>query len=273
MTAANDDKLEPTSGDNRVAGDRDIYSGAPKGPITDSMKKPLPKRFYKTVSVEVAPDQDAAAVIRLDGRSVKTPGKRPLLLPSRAFADAVAREWLAQVDTINPATMPLTRFANTAIDAVAASRPAVAADIASYAGSDLVCYRAATPHELVRGQAAVWDPVIAWASSALNARFVVATGVMPVEQPPDALVAFAAALPSDDAFRLTALHVMTTLTGSALLTMAHARGFLSADQAWTAAHIDEDYQISLWGADAQAADRRAGRYTEFTACANMLAML
>ena len=163
MMSASDDQSEPSDDVGK------IYSGAPKGPITDSMKKLLPKRFYKTASVAVDQEQDASIAILLDGRSVKTPGKRPLRLPSRALADAIALEWQAQVETINPATMPLTRFCNTAIDSVAHSAAAVAADIVAYAGSDLVCYRAAAPHELVCLQSAAWDPVIAWAGRELDA--------------------------------------------------------------------------------------------------------
>ena len=241
-------------------------SGAPKGPITDTMQKPLAKRFYKSVTVKSGDDHH----ILLDGRPVKTPGKRALALPTHALAEAIAAEWAAQTETINPATMPLTRFVNTAIDAVADNLEAVAADITAYAGSDLVCYRAEAPEELVLLQSKHWDPVVAWAREALRAHVTVVSGIMPVKQPETALTQVAAALRPHDAFRLTAMHVMTTLTGSALLALAHARGYLSADEAWTSAHVDEDYQIALWGADAQAADRRAARRREFLAASNFL---
>lgn len=244
-------------------------SGAPKGPITDTMLKPMLKRFYKAASIgDGAPFQ-----ILLDGRPVKTPAKRALVLPARACAEAIAAEWQAQDALINPATMPLTRFTNTAIDAVSETLGEVAADIVSYAGRDLLCYRAGAPSDLVRAQAAKWDPVITWAEKTLHARFRVVTGILPVDQPPAALSAVSEALQPHDAFRLTALHVMTTLTGSALLSIAHARGFLSAADAWSAAHADEDYQIALWGEDYEAADRRARRTTEFLAACRMLDLL
>lgn len=258
-----DDKVMSKNGTHEPA------SGAPKGPITDTMAKPLAKRFYKDVTV----GEGAFFQILLDGRVVRTPGKRALLLPSRALADAVAAEWQAQDININPGTMPLTRFANTAIDAVSDSQKEVANDIAAYAGRDLLCYRAVTPPDLTRLQAAAWDRVINWAREALAAPFTVVDGVMPVDQPVLTLKKFAAALEPHDAFKLTALHVLTTLTGSALLTLAHTRGFLSTHDFWTAAHVDEDYQISLWGADTEAAHRRTLRRQEFDAACRLLAML
>ena len=244
-------------------------SGAPKGPITDTMQKPLVKRFYKTASVS-----DAAPYhVLLDGRAVKTPAKRPLALPTEAAARAIADEWNAQDATINPATMPLTRFANTAIDAVSETADAVAADIVAYAGRDLLCYRADTPAELSHAQAAKWDPVLHWAAKTYDARFIVVAGIMPVDQPENALDAIASALKPHDAFRLTALHVMTTLTGSALLALAHANGAIAADDAWAAAHVDEDYQTALWGFDEEAASRRAARGQEFAAASRFLTLI
>lgn len=243
--------------------------GGPKGPIKDTMLKPLAKRFYKTASAS----DTAPFVILLDARAVKTPAKRPLHVPTRALAEAIAAEWNAQGAEINPALMPLTRFANTALDAVSQSLSEVAVDIVSYAGRDLLCYRAETPTDLVRAQKAKWDPVIAWADKSLGAHFRVVDGIMPVDQPPQSLAAVAKALEPHDAFRLTALHVMTTLTGSALLAVAHAQGFLNADDTWTAAHVDEDHQIALWGQDYEAADRRARRTKDFMAACRMLELL
>jgi chaperone required for assembly of F1-ATPase len=240
-------------------------SGAPRV-VTDSLAKPLARRFYKEASISDAePFQ-----ILLDGRPAKTPKKRQLGVPSRPLAEAIATEWLTQEELIDPARMPLTRFANTAIDAVADALDAVAADIVAYAGSDLCCYRAETPEELRVLQAAHWDPVVAWARDALGARFTVVSGVMPVAQPVAALAAIAAALEPHEAFRLTGLHVLTTLTGSALLALALARGHLHVNAAWAAAHVDEDYQISLWGEDTEAAARRRHRRAEFDAANQLL---
>ena len=143
----------------------------------------------------------------------------------------------------------------------------------AFAGRDLLCYRAEAPQDLIARQSALWDPVLNWVHETLRARFTVVKGVMPVDQPNAALYPIAHALQSYDAFRLTGLHVMTTLTGSALLALAHTRGFLTANQAWAAAHVDEDYQIALWGEDDEAADRRRRRTAEFHAASRFLQLL
>jgi chaperone required for assembly of F1-ATPase len=244
-------------------------SGAPPRVTSDSLAKPLAKRFYKQATVaDAAPFQ-----ILLDGRPIKTPKKRLLAVPTRALAEAIADEWQAQKEFIDPSRMPLTRFANTAIDAVSETEDAVAADIVAYAGSDLVCYRAEAPEQLVALQAREWNPVVSWADTALGADFRIVPGVMHVKQTPLALAAVAQALLPHDAFRLTGLHVLTTLMGSALLALALASGRLTPDAAWTAAHVDEDYQISLWGEDTEAAARRRGRRAEFDAACRWLTLL
>lgn len=227
-----------------------------------AVASPPPKRFYKTASAE--PRGDGFALL-LDGRGVKTPGKRQLILPTRAFADAVAAEWNAQGERIDPATMPLTRIANTAIDGVAENMDAVADDIVAFAGSDLLCYRAAGPEGLVVRQGAHWDPLLEWATEELAAPLETVTGVMPVVQPAAALAGIAAALEELGPFALAALHVMTTLAGSAVIGLAHGRGRLSLEEAWKAAHVDEDWQIEQWGEDAEAAARRVRRLAEFEA--------
>lgn len=256
--------------DNRShRADLERASGGPRGVISDSLAKPRARRFYKEASSgDVAPFQ-----ILLDRRAVKTPKKRALAVPTKALAEAIAEEWQAQQEFVDPSRMPLTRFANTAIDAVSETENAVAADIVAYAGSDLVCYRAEAPEELVALQSREWNPIVAWADATLGATFRVVPGVMHVEQPPATLAVVAKALTPHDAFRLTGLHVLTTLTGSALLALALSRGALTADAAWSAAHVDEDYQISLWGEDAEAVARRRGRRAEFDAASRWLALL
>jgi len=245
----------------------------PRGPDPNrireqaAMRAPLPKRFYKDVGVRQEGD---SWIVLLDGRQVKTPGKRTLALPTRALAEAVAAEWRAQGTTIDPGTMPLTRIVNTAIEAVADKMTEVAEDIVAFAGSDLLCYRAAGPIALIAMQAAAWDPIVAWAASDLGARFVLAEGVMPVEQPPSALAHIAEAVRPLDAFKLSAVHVVTTLTGSALLALAVQKGRLTPADAWTAAHVDEDYQIAQWGRDEEAELRRATRWQEMQAAGLIL---
>jgi chaperone required for assembly of F1-ATPase len=166
--------------------------------------------------------------------------------------------------------MPLTRLLNSAIDGVAHTMAETRADILSYAGSDLLCYRAEEPDTLVARQAHAFDPVLRWAAESLAARFNVTTGVTHVAQPTGAWAAIGAALDTyDDPVAVAALSVMTTLTGSALLALAVAGGFLSPQAAWQAAHVDEDFQAERWGADAEAVARREARWREFEAAASI----
>lgn len=234
----------------------------------NQMRTPLPKRFYRSVSV----DEGAEGYeIRLDGRSMRTPAKQVFAVPSRALAEAVAAEWEAQEALIDPSTMPLTRLANTALDGVAQDPQAVAEDIVRFSGSDLICYRAGEPQELVARQAEAWDPLIDWAHAALGARFMLAEGVMHVEQPREAVSAFSARVGGYcRPLELAAIHTMTTLTGSAILALAVAMNAISPEEAWQAAHVDEDWNIELWGEDAEAAARRQKRWAEMKAAADTL---
>jgi chaperone required for assembly of F1-ATPase len=233
-------------------------------------KRPLPKRFYKDVSVE--PDGAGFRVL-LDGRPVRTPRKHVLMAPTHALAEAVAEEWRAQGDLIDPGSMPLTRHVNTVLDGIAGREGEVRADIVKYAGTDLLCYRAESPEALVKRQAKLWDPVLAWARADLGAAFVCAHGVVAVSQSEAALARIGDAVAGLDAFRLSALHTMTTLTGSALLALAVQRGRLSAAEAWAAAHVDEDWQIAQWGEDAEAAARRKRRWEEMSVAERLLQLL
>lgn len=228
------------------------------------MQKPLPKRFYTEVTIA---EGDGLFAIHLDGRPVKTPARRPLSVPTRALAALMEAEWAGQVDVINPASMPVTRLVNTAIDGISDDTKAVFDDIVKFAGNDLLCYRADKPVELIARQAERWDPVMSWAASTLGARFILAEGVMYQEQPAEAVNAFAAALGKyNTALDLACLHTMTTLTGSAILTLAYAEGRLSLEDAWALAHLDEDWVIEHWGADEEADERRALRFADI-ACA------
>lgn len=237
----------------------------------DAMRTPLPKRFYKQAGIA---ECDGGHAVQLDGKQVMTPGRRPLVFPTAAAAGLIAAEFDAQTEVINPMTMPATRLANTSIDGVADDPQAVLEDVLRYSSSDLTCYRAESPEELVRRQAEAWDPVLDWARSAMGARFILAEGVMPVEQPRETIAVVGAHLNQrKEPLRIAALHVMTSLTGSALLAMAVEAGEIDVDTAWAAAHVDEDWNIDLWGEDAEAAAMRAARYSEMSAAAAMIAAL
>ena len=227
----------------------------------------LPKRFFKKAVPQAT---ENGFTVLLDGRPIRTPATNQVSLANMALAEALAAEWDAQTETIDPATMPLMRLVNTVIDGVRGEMDAVRRDIAGYAGSDLLCYRADEPEGLITAQGEVWDPLVAWAQEALGAPSVLAEGVMPVEQSPELAQSVLAALTDLDHFRLAAMHSLTTLTGSAILALAVLKRHIGAEAAWAAAHVDEDWQIGQWGEDQEAAARRALRWRDVDAAARLL---
>lgn len=239
----------------------------PNGAAKPPKKPSLPKRFYKDVSVA---DEGGGAALLLEGKPVRTPGKAPLSVPGKTLAQAIAQEWRAQGEHIDPRTMPLTKLANSAIDGVAGRREAVIDDILAHARADLLCYRAEGPEGLLAEQVKHWDPVIAWARQALHAPLNLAEGVVHVAQPDESIAALRQEVEKLGTFGLAALQVMTALTGSALLALAVALRRLTPDEAWDAAHVDEDFQIARWGEDAEARARREARKTDFDAAARAL---
>jgi chaperone required for assembly of F1-ATPase len=229
-------------------------------------RPPTRRRFYQTVSV--APDAEGFRIC-LDGKPVHTPARRMLATPTPKIAEALAKEWRAQQEFIDPAQMPLTRLANAIIDRVAAATGPVADDIRKYLGSDLLYYRADGPERLRARQAQHWDPILSWARDRLGAEFKTGEGIVHIAQADAAIEAAAAAIPKD-AWRLGALHAATTLSGSALIALALLHGRLSAEVAWQAAHVDEDWNMELWGRDEIALSQRAFRFAEFQAAATVL---
>jgi chaperone required for assembly of F1-ATPase len=229
----------------------------------------LRRRFYENATVVATPHGHA---MHLDGKPVNTPARRVLAAPTKTLAQAIAAEWNEQTNVVDPATMPLTRLANAIIDGVADAPQPVADEIGKYLASDLLFYRAASPRGLVELQARHWDPVLAWARDALGARFEVGEGVVHIAQPDEALKAAGAAIPKDP-WQLGALHVATTLTGSPLIAIAMLRGSLTADVAWQAANVDEDWNMAQWGRDEMAMARRDFRFAEFSAAAMVLKSL
>lgn len=216
------------------------------------------RRFWKAATVKAG---DEGFEVLLDDRPLRTPGKRPLLLPTERLAEAVASEWDAQGDVIAPGTMPLTRASNSAVEKVAVQFAAVADMLADYGGTDLLSYRADQPAELAQRQAAAWDPLIDRAASELRAPLRVTVGVIPVPQDRAALARLRAHLLELDPFGLTALHDLVTLPGSLILGLAVIRGWLDADEAFRTSRIDEDFQAERWGADVEAVDAAESRRT------------
>ncbi len=228
------------------------------------------KRFWETVSVEA---QDDGFAIHLDGRPVRTPAKAPLLVPTHGFAEVIAQEWRDQTDEVNPGTMPATRTANVAIDKVSLRLPQVVAHLVEYGASDLLCYRAEGPSELVQRQAAKWDPLLAWSAATLNAPLQTIAGIMPVPQPPQSLENFRTRLSSFDAFSLSAFHELVSLSGSLVLAFAVDKNHVSATSAWSLSRLDEVFQQEQWGNDEEADAAAAIKQTAFEGAANLLNQL
>jgi chaperone required for assembly of F1-ATPase len=244
-------------------------SSDPKVAARRGARPALRRRSYQEASVEEALD---GARVTLDGKPARTPAGRTLVAPTPPLAQAIAAEWQVQREFIDPATMPLTRLANAVIDGVADRPDAVVAEIEKYLASDLLFYRADAPQRLCERQAAQWDPVLAWARDKLGATFTLTAGVVHVTQAEEALRSAAAGVPSDP-WAIGALHVVTTLTGSALIALALLQGAITPDAAWQAAHVDEDWNMEQWGRDELALERRAFRFAEFQAAASVLRAL
>jgi chaperone required for assembly of F1-ATPase len=215
------------------------------------------KRFWTTTSV--VPEEGGYSIL-LDTRVVKTPAKQPLVVPTQPMAQAIADEWHAQTGRVDPESMPVTRSANSAIDKVAVQFDAVVALTAAYGASDLLCYRATGPAELVAAQARQWDTLLAWATAKYGVTLCVTAGITHVEQPAQSVERLKRLVACQTAFQLTAFHDLVALTGSLILALAVTEGRLSVAEAWQQSRVDEDWQISLWGEDDEAAALTAFRY-------------
>lgn len=248
----------------------EVFVGEPIDPMESARRGSranLRTRFYKSAGIGEA--GAGGFPVLLDGRPVRTPAKALLAAPSRLLAEALAAEWEAQRDMVDPARMPLTRLANSIVDGVISRPGPVAAEIEKYLGSDMVLYRASEPDGLVASQVQHWDPVVAWARDSLGAHFRQVEGIGFVTQPSEAIAAAMQAVPRDP-WRLGAVNSMTSLTGSALIALAHAHGQLDVEAAWVAAHVDEDWNMAKWGRDEQAMSRRNFRLAEMQAAAQVL---
>lgn len=231
------------------------------------------RRFWREVAV-IAPEAPGEGHgIALDGRPLNTPAKRAMRVPAASLAEAVAEEWRAVRETVDPLAMPLTRAANVTLDRVIEDRPAIARMVAAYGETDLVCYRAPHPPALVERQAALWDPLVAWAETRYGARLVLAEGVMHVAQPEASVAALRRAVESYDPWRLTPLHELVVLSGSLVIALAVAEGELAPEEGWHLSRLDEDWQTEQWGEDAEAAAAATRKAEDFAAAARLLRLL
>ncbi len=207
------------------------------------------KRFWKDAIV-VAEGADWA--VELDGRRLNTPGRSPMLLPTRALAVDVASEWAAQGEAVDPGSMPYTRSANSAIDTVRPGRDAIARQLSEYAETDLTCYRATAPAELVARQRTAWDPLLDWAAERAGVRLRVTAGVMPVQQQDQANPAYFQIVNTFSDFELAGLYELIVLSGSIVIGLATAQNHISPEHGWDASRIDETWQAEQWGRDSEA---------------------
>lgn len=234
------------------------------------MSQTLPKRFYADVTVDKA---DAGWRVLLDGRPVRTPAKAVLTAPSRAAAELAAGEWAAQTDVIAPATMPVTRLLNVALDRTPATRAELVAESRRYAGTDLVCHRADAPAELVARQAAAWDPLLAWSAERHCVKLAASASLLAIAQSEASLDAAAAVATALDDVRLTCLLHATAVAGSVVIGLALVAGRIDADEAFRASRIDEDFQTERWGEDAEARAAADARHADLRAVGALLAAL
>jgi chaperone required for assembly of F1-ATPase len=225
------------------------------------------KRFWTSVSI------DADHVVRLDGKPVRTPGRRPLTLPQPALAEAVAEEWRAVGDTVDPRLMTLTGLANAAIDRIEPDPSAFAASLAAFAESDLLCYRADSPPALVERQAALWDPLLDWARTRYDVHFEVTAGIMHRPQPPATLARLRDAVTARSAFELAGLSPIVTISGSLVAALALIEHAATAEAVWRAAELDEDFQAEQWGRDPLSEAALESRRRDFDAGVRFLGLL
>ena len=228
------------------------------------------KPFWKEVAVE---RDDGGWRIRLDDRPVRTPARGPLVLPSEALANAIAEEWRSAGDTIDPRAMPLTGLANAVIDRIAPDPAAFAAGLAAYGESDLLCYRADSPPDLVARQTALWYPPLDWARDRYDVHFEIVIGVMHRPQPEATIERLGAAIAARRAFELAPLSPIVTITGSLVLALALAERAMDAESVWAAANLDEDWQAEQWGEDDLAVNARESRRRDFEAAARFLSLV
>ncbi len=218
------------------------------------------KRFWKAAEVADCP---GGFTVTLDGRPVRTPLKKPLVVPTGEFADAIAAEWSAQEETVDPTSMPFTRAANAALDKVSAQRKEVCEMLAAYAGTDLLCYRATGPEALIARQAAAWDSHLDWAAQRFTAPLQITSGIIPVNQPAQSLAAYLKVVEAFSDFELTGLHDLVAISGSLILALAVVEARLSADAAYDLSRIDELWQIEQWGEDEEASALAERKRFEF----------
>ena len=240
------------------------------GRVQAADKIELPKRFYTNSGTAVV---DGGFSVTLDGRATRTPGRTPVVVPSAALAQRMADEWAAQGERINADLMPVVRLVNSALELGSTKLPTLRDEIVKYAGNDLMLYRAESPRELVEAEEALWDAALVKLARHFGVAFQPTIGIVHQPQPPATLARLAEAVAHDGLLATTALVSITSLTGSGLLAIGLRHGLFTPDEVWTAAHVDEDYNMRLWGEVDDAALRRQKRRSEFDAAVAVLELV
>ena len=228
------------------------------------------KRFWKSALVE---EQGSGFAVLLDGRSIKTPARANLVVPTKKLAEAIAAEWQAQGDIIDPMSMPFTRTSNAALDKVADQLSEVLEHMAEYGKTDLLCYRANSPQELVERQAVAWDPLLAWAKDTFDAPLDVAQGVMYVAQPAQSLANLKAQLRHLSSFELSGIYDLVCLSGSLVAALAVAHKHKTASEVWDLCRVDDGWQQEQWGVDEEAQATESAKRSDFLHANAFIAIL
>jgi len=249
--------------------DADAHRQDGYGRAQAHVKQQLPKRFYKEASVTT---MDGGFAVGLDGRVPRTPGMKHVIVPSEPVAEAMAAEWAAQGEFIDPMTMPMVRLVNAAVEAGDETAPALRDEIIKYAGNDMLLYRADSPESLVRRQEEIWDGVLIKLARQFGVSFQPTIGIVHQPQPPATLARLRATLDHEPLLPLVAMNAVMSITGSGLLAIALRHQLMAPEEVWVAAHVDEDHNISLWGEVEEITVRRGKRRMEFDAAARLLEM-
>lgn len=228
------------------------------------------KRFYKLAAVA---ETEGGFAIQLDGRNIKTPAMKQLVVPTKALADSIAAEWNEQGEEVRPSLMPMTQLASTALDRMGPERPVIQEQMAKFATTDLLCYRAEFPPDLVKRQTTQWHPLLEWAAETLGATLVTTPNIIAIEQPADALAALNARLDSYDIWRLTTAQAACAASGSLVLALALTDGRITGAETFELSQLDETYQIEQWGEDYEAADRRDALKRDILAAERLLGLI
>ena len=233
-------------------------------------KKYIARRFYQEVNVIKL---ERGFAVELDGRLVKTPLGQPQILTSKDLAIAIAHEWASQEKIIVPETMPLTGYANSSIDRIEKNRESILKEILNFAETDLLCYRANEPIDLVSRQNSHWQPLLDWAADTMKIKLKVTTGILHIKQPLRAIDTLAKLLRGKNDMELAGIISLTTACGQIILALALAKGRIDIKEALVCTQLEQIYQNERWGVDEETRIRQVSLETEIATATKFLSLL